>query len=217
MTRRSGQNTTLVGRSLPGGLDRRLRGITRISPLVGLMIGSAGCGVLPSAPEMLTPLDDSVRVVLWRDSAAQITGYLPVCGGDVVDIGVAVDAGADEANVVYEAGNAGVVADGARGLLTFTISPDVALTGSMTDELPRAEHAGPFGVSVDKIEDLGQFFVDTTHTYAAIDLDEGLPAVGSGWVFEGGGTPLLVADLDTELESARASIQCANGSSPASN
>lgn len=154
------------------------------------------------------PLNDLGRVVIWRESPTVLMGYVPVCPGDEVSVGVSVYQGPGPNDGIGEAGNEGVFEGAGVSLLRFEISPDASVTGSLTSELPTAQHAGPFNVPADTIADLGGFFVDTGRTYAAWDLDRGLPEVGTGWVFSQDPEPETTADLGAELTAARASVSC---------
>lgn len=152
--------------------------------------------------------DDEALVLLWRDSDTSLQGFVPVCPGEEVILGLAVDQGMGPNDGVGEAGNLGVITDPEPRVVQFLLSPEVSLTGSLTPELPMAPYAAPFAVPVDKLEDLGEFFVDTDHTYAAFQLDEGLPPVGSGWLFGTDAAPVPTEDLEQGLRDLPASLSC---------
>jgi hypothetical protein len=174
------------------------------------VLAVAACGLISDREAFSTPVDDSVHVVVWRLSETEMTGYVPVCPADEVRVGVSVDQTVGVDGGVGVAANEGVIERASVSLLEFRLAPDIASTGSLTEELPIATTAGPFDRDVTALSELGGFFVETSRTYATADLDQGLPSVGSGWLFVGGGTPTLVGQLDEELASALASVACDN-------
>lgn len=169
---------------------------------------ASGCSVVSGHESLFTPKVDSVHVVMWRTSQTELTGYVPVCPGDEVTVGIAVDQEVGNDGNVGVAANDGVVGGTSASLLTFTIEPGVALTGSVTDALPRADTAGGFVRPITKLSELGGFFAQTSRTYASWDLDKGLPDVGEGWVFVVSPEPTVASDLDAQLADALASVNC---------
>lgn len=178
----------------------------RVSLLFSLL-GVAACGIVPG-PADFSPVPDLVHVVLWRTSETEISGYVPVCPGDQVDVGLSVDQTIGADGGVGVAANEGTISGNSAKLLELRFAPDVSLTGSVTDEVPRSATAGGFVRPVTQLDELGGFYISTSRTYAAGDFDVALPEVGEGWVFVGGGTPNAAGDLETELQDALASVDC---------
>lgn len=89
----------------------------------------------------------------------------PYVAGDHADVGLSVDQADGSNGRVGVAANDGVVAGDSVDFLQFRFAPDAALTGSVTESLPRADTAGGFVLPITGLNELGGFYVCTSRTY----------------------------------------------------
>lgn len=171
-------------------------------------MATTGCVSIDVPDPRQTAELDSVRVLVVRTGQDELVGYVPVCPGDAVDIGV----GADQ-DLTIDDGGSSVYHRGAFGgvdpeVMEFTLSPAAVLAGSLMPDLPTGENSGTFTPPVTQLEQLGEFYVSTSRTYHAVRLyEEQLPHVGQAWLFVGR-EHLIVDDVASERNGLLASAKC---------
>jgi hypothetical protein len=186
---------------------KRVRVSRGLFVLLLVTVTTSCAGVTVPDPYQTAELD-SVRVLVVRTGQDELVGYVPVCPGDKVDIGVAADQAPgtdDEISSVYHRGAFGGVEP---EVMEFTLSPATVLAGSLMPDLPLGENSGTFTPPVTDLEHLGGFYVSTSRTYHDVGFDEEpTPQVGQAWVLVGR-EHLIVDDVASERSGLVASAKC---------
>ncbi|WP_291377552.1 hypothetical protein [Demequina sp.] len=145
-----------------------------------------------------------------RTGADELTGFVPACPGDEINIGVGADQDLVDDSDVSIIDHEGRFAGANPGVVEFTLSPQAVNSGALTDSVPLSDFSTGYALPVEDLAGVGEFYVSTSRTYASARLYEGdLPELGSAWLFEGAGFETVVdVDIDRERDLLVQSAEC---------